>query len=49
LYPSINTGGNILYVYTDGFIMGKLKIKKTKKYNNVSFIQTELPTGLTRQ
>jgi hypothetical protein len=41
LHPSINIDKNIL-VYTDAITVGKEKIKKTKKYDNMSFIQTEL-------
>lgn len=41
LHPSINIDKNIL-VYTDAITVGKEEIKKTKKYDNMSFIQTEL-------
>jgi len=41
LHPSININKNIL-VYTDAITVGKEEIKKTKKYDNMSFIQTEL-------
>jgi hypothetical protein len=42
LHPSINIDKNILSVYTDAITVGKEEIKKTKKYDNMSFIQTEL-------
>jgi hypothetical protein len=41
LHPSINIDKNIL-VYTDAITVEKEEIKKTKKYDNMSFIQTEL-------
>ena len=47
LYLSVNTDENILLVYTEEFIEGK-KIKKTKRYNDVLFIQTKLPMKWTR-
>jgi hypothetical protein len=43
-YPSINTDENISSVYTQRIIVKK--IKKTKKYDGMSFLQTKLPTCL---
>jgi hypothetical protein len=42
-YPSVHTNKNILSVYTEGITMGKNEWKKAKKYDDVSFLQTELP------
>ena len=44
-YPSVNTNENIPLVYTEGIMVGKERMKK-KKYNDVSFLQTELSTDL---
>jgi hypothetical protein len=40
------TDENILSVYTEGVTVGKKDLKKTKKYDDVSFIPTELPMVL---
>lgn len=46
LYSSINTKQNILLAYTKKITVGKERIKKkTKKYNDISLLQTKLATG----
>jgi hypothetical protein len=35
LYPSINTDENILSIYIERIAMGKERIKKTEKYDDV--------------
>lgn len=46
LYSLINTKQNILLAYTKKITVGKERIKKkTKKYNDISLLQTKLATG----
>jgi hypothetical protein len=46
LYLSVNADENISSVYTWGITVRKEAMKKNKKYNDVSFLQTKLLTNL---
>ena len=43
-YSSLNTDENILSVYIKKIIVEKIKIKKRKKYNDMSFTLIKIPT-----